>query len=331
VRGRILLIGLSLATGAIVCAAVLFIAPGPQSWAALQKASKLLLALAFVVTLAEVLFRSMRLCVVVRAADGFLPLWTAVRITLTGDFAAAITPSRIGGEPARLYGLTRSGLSSGTAGAVLFGEFLTDLFALTFLIAVAFGLSGTPASPLQALWPVGALALAGGGVIGLALRWPASLDWLWERLLARRPVAWALRRARLEAFRPGRWAAEVRGRSGRLFTTGRRWMGVGGAYALFHTTARFTILPLLAAAFAAPLDLRSAILIQMAIFYGFALVPTPGGSGLPEAAFTAAISLSDPAAPVGLLLILWRFLTFYMGSVTGGLLSAGLFRRSRNR
>lgn len=329
-RGRTLLTGLSLSAGVIVCAVVLFIAPGPQPWTALRKASGLFLALALAVTVAETLFRAMRLCVVVRAVGGRLSLWTSIRVTLTGDFAAAITPSRFGGEPARLYALTRSGLSSGVAGAVLFGEFITDLFALTFLIAVSFGLSGASNSHPRAIWPVAALMLSGGTAVGLALRWPASLDWLWNRLAARRPVAWALRKAGLEAFRPGRWATEVRDRSGRLFTAGKGWMGVAGTYALIHTTARFTVLPLLTAAFAAPIDLRSAILIQMAIFYGFAMVPTPGGSGLPEVAFTAALSLAAPAAPVGLLLVLWRFLTFYLSSVTGSLLSPGLFqKRSR--
>ncbi|OGG56049.1 MAG: hypothetical protein A3F84_12575 [Candidatus Handelsmanbacteria bacterium RIFCSPLOWO2_12_FULL_64_10] len=323
-KARALLTGLSLAAGAGVCVAALWAGPGEQPWTALQEASWPLLALALAVAVAEPLLRAVRLRVFTRALDGRLSLWTSARITLVGDFAAAITPSRLGGEPARLCALIRAGLSSGAAGAVLLGEFLTDLCALIFLVIVALGLSGSGAGP-QAVWPSVALLAGGGAAIGLALRWPSILDRLWTPLSSRRPTAWALRKAGLEGFSPGRWAAEVRGRSGVLLAGRWRGTAVGGICALLHTTARFAVLPLLTAAFAVPLDLRSAILIQMAIFYGLALVPTPGGSGVPEIAFAAALSLSAPSAPVGLLLILWRFLTFYLGGAAGGVVSPGLF------
>lgn len=323
-RGRGLLIGLSLAAGVGVCVAVLWVGPGAQPWTALREASYPLLALALVVAVAEPLLRAVRLRVFVRALDGRLSLWTSARITLAGDFAAAVTPSRLGGEPARLCALSRVGLSSGAAGAVLLGEFLTDLCALTFLVAVALGLSGGGAGP-QAIWPSAALLVGGGAAMGLALRWPSALDRLWVPLSERGPAAWALRKAGIEKFSPGRWAAEVREQSSNLFTTRRIRVAVGGVCALLHTMARFAVLPLLMAAFAVPLDLRFAILIQMAIFYGLALVPTPGGSGVPEVAFAAALSLSAPSAPVGLLLLLWRFLTFYLGGAAGGAVSPGLF------
>ncbi len=321
-KARALLTGLSLAAGAGVCVVALWAGPGAHPWTALQGASWPLLGLALAVAVAEPLLRAVRLRFFTRALDGRLSLWTSARITLVGDFAAAITPSRLGGEPARLYALTRVGLSSGAAGAVLLGEFLTDLCALILLMAVALGLSGSGAG---SIWPSMALLAGGGAAIGLALRWPSVLDRLWVPLSARRPTTWALRKAGIERFSPGRWAAEVKDRSSVLLAARWRETALGGIYALLHTTARFAIFPLLTAAFAVPLDLRAAILIQMAIFYGLALVPTPGGSGVPEIAFAAALSLSAPSAPVGLLLILWRFLTFYLGGAAGGVVSPGLF------
>ncbi len=325
-RGRKILTGLSLGAGIVVCIVALFIAPGPQPWPALRGASWVLLLFAGVVTVAETLFRGLRLCIVTRAVGGRVSLWTSVRITLAGDFAAAITPSRFGGEPARLFALIRNGLSAGAAGAVLFGEFVTDLCALGFLIAAAFGLSGD-ATHLRSIWVSAALLASVAAAVGCAMRWPGFLDRFWTPLARRRPVAWALRRAGVEHFCLSQWIVEVRRRSYRLFATGWGKMAVGGAYALLHTTARFAVLPLLAAAFGAPIGLQSAILIQLAIFYGSALVPTPGGSGVPELAFTAAISHSAPSAPVGLLLVLWRFLTCYLGGAVGGLLAPGLFRQ----
>lgn len=325
-RGRKILTGLSLSAGIVVCIIALFYAPGPQPWPALRGASRVLLLSAVVVTVAETLFRGLRLCIVTQAVGGRVSLWTSVRITLAGDFAAAITPSRFGGEPARLFALIRNGLSAGAAGAVLFGEFATDLCALGFLIAAAFGLF-EGATQLRTIWVSAALLASVAAAVGCAMRWPEFLDRLWAPLARWRPVAWALRKAGIERFQLSQWVVDVRRRSYRLFATGWRKMTVGGAYALLHTTARFAVLPLLAAAFGAPIGLQSAILIQLAIFYGFALVPTPGGSGVPDAMAFTALSLAAPSAPVGLLLVLWRFLTCYLGGAMGGLLAPGLFRQ----
>lgn len=326
--GRKILTGLSLGAGIGVCLIALFIAPGPQPWPALQGAGSAFLLLAVAATVAETLFRGLRLRLVTRAVEGRISLWTSVRVTLAGDFAAAVTPSRFGGEPARLFALIRNGLPAGAAGAVLFGEFATDLCALGLLIAAAFGLFGD-GTQLGSIWVSAGLLASVAAAVGCALRWPEVLDRLWSPLARRRPVAWGLKKAGIEQFLLSRWVVEVRRRSFRLLATGWEKMAVAGIYALLHTIARFSVLPLLAAAFGAHIGIGSAILIQMAIYYGFALVPTPGGGGVPEIAFTAAISLAAPSAPVGLLLVLWRFLTFYLGGVMGGLLAPGLFRQER--
>jgi uncharacterized protein (TIRG00374 family) len=330
-KDRALLAALSLGAGISVCLVVLFVLPGPQPWQRLRGASVPLLIAAVAAAAVEMAFRALRLRILSRAVAGRLSWWASLRITLAGDFAAAVTPSRLGGEPARLLALSRNGLSPAEAGAVLFGEFATDLVSLGFLVALSVGLGGSKGLRSGSLWSpilILAILMAAAGAI---LRWPGLPDRTWYLAARYRPVSWALDRAGMREFRLAGWLSDVRGRLGKLLTKGWPWMLAGTICSLLHTSARFSILPLLMSALAVPTDLAMVILIQMAIFYGFALMPTPGGSGVPEMAFTAALSVSAPSAPVGLLLVLWRFLTFYLGGALGGLLSPGLFREKTLR
>ena len=56
------------------------------------------------------LVRAWRIQLSVWCAGGRLSLWHAVRLNLYGEAASAVTPNRLGGEPARFVGMTESGL-----------------------------------------------------------------------------------------------------------------------------------------------------------------------------------------------------------------------------
>src|SRR3954468_21355049 len=78
--------------------------------------------LALLAVVVEVIARSFKLRWSARAAGIKLRFTTAVRTSLGGDFAAAITPARSGAEPARFFILAESGLSTANALVVVYAE-----------------------------------------------------------------------------------------------------------------------------------------------------------------------------------------------------------------
>ena len=58
----------------------------------------------------DVFVRAWRIQLSVWCAGGRLSLWHAIRLNLYGEAASAVTPNRLGGEPARFVGMTESGL-----------------------------------------------------------------------------------------------------------------------------------------------------------------------------------------------------------------------------
>src|SRR5258708_9295626 len=58
----------------------------------------------------DTIFRAWRIQLAVQTAGGRLGFQDAFRLNLYGEAAAALTPNRLGGEPARFVGLTETGL-----------------------------------------------------------------------------------------------------------------------------------------------------------------------------------------------------------------------------
>src|SRR5439155_20362767 len=63
----------------------------------------------------DCLVRAWRIQLAVHTAGGRLTFQDAFRLNLYGEAASALTPNRLGGEPARFLGLTESGLRPVTA------------------------------------------------------------------------------------------------------------------------------------------------------------------------------------------------------------------------
>ena len=99
---------------------------------ALPPVAHLLAVLAVAV---EVLARALKIRWSAQAAGIHLPLSTAVRTCLGGDFGAAITPARSGAEPARFFILAESGLASSSVLVILYAELFLEVFSLAVVVA----------------------------------------------------------------------------------------------------------------------------------------------------------------------------------------------------
>src|SRR5688500_17380484 len=71
--------------------------------------------LAFLAFAVEVGSRALKLTWSAKAVGTRLPFTTSLRTSLGGDFAASITPGRIGAEPARFLILAQAGIAASNA------------------------------------------------------------------------------------------------------------------------------------------------------------------------------------------------------------------------
>ena len=280
----------------------------------------------------EIITRALKIQVSARAVGLPLRFGTALRVCLGGDFAAAITPARSGAEPARFLVLAESGMSAAGRVLVLFLELFLEMLSLTIVcLALAWIFSGRGASIGGLLGLVGgySTAVLSVGAIGLVLA---------RRNAHGPPPRWAL----AVRLGPGRWRAiqrtlrQLRASVAALRQSRMTLMLAALGGSILHVCFKVATLPLLVylgdRTFPFTMNtLAPLVLWPLALFYGGVVVPAPGGGGFIEGAFAATLKNSIPIGIFAASLIWWRFYTFYLYIVVGGLAAGNAALRAIRR
>ncbi|MGH7663567.1 MAG: lysylphosphatidylglycerol synthase transmembrane domain-containing protein [Gemmatimonadaceae bacterium] len=265
--------------------------------------------------LGEIGFRAVKMHLSASALRIPLDLPTSLRTCLAGDFGSAITPGRSGGEPARFLVLSEAGVPATRAVVLLYSELLLEMLTLAILalsFAAIFSEEGRAVAAVAGVVGAYAITVLGFGIFGL--------------LLARRnasgpPPQWA-RYAGLDA---GRWRTVQRAlrkvRSGVAVVHDVRWRVAGLALftSVLHVLSRLAILPALVLFVDPGAPIAQLILWPLALVYGATISPAPGGGGVVEVGFTAALGGAISDSALGAALIWWRFYTFYLYILLGAL------------
>lgn len=246
----------------------------------------------------DVLARTVRLRCFFRGA-GLRPSLPALCVAiLFGDAAAAVTPMRLGGEPARWLGLRSAGVPAQVAVAVLAVEMVS------YLSVVA--ISGAAAA-----WLLGAEWWAGVGP-RLAGRAEAGLPWVAAVVAASVAVwIWARRRRarRPASAAPAPAVAAARGAMG--------WPLLAAVpLTLASIAARLAMLPVLAQTLPNPPSIGVLVLGSFALVYGQLFFPTPGGAGAVELLASAGTA-GELGGSAGAVFLAWRGVTTGLPVVLG--------------
>jgi|JI6StandDraft_1071083.scaffolds.fasta_scaffold03562_5 uncharacterized membrane protein YbhN (UPF0104 family) len=268
----------------------------------------------------EMCARSFKIQASAHAVGLPLRFLTAMRVCLGGDFAAAITPARSGAEPARFLVLGESGMPAAGRVLVLFLELFLEMCSLALVCGVlALLFDGRGASTR------GLLALVGG--YSTAVLGAGAIGWVLSRRNAHGPPpAWA----RVVGLHAGRWRTvqrtlrQLRDAVRSLGQANPLQMLAAFAGSVIHVLCKVAALPILVylgdRSFALTMDsLAPLVLWPLALFYGGVVVPAPGGGGFIEGAFGATLRSAIPAGIFAASLLWWRFYTFYLYVIVGGL------------
>ncbi|MDR3120444.1 MAG: flippase-like domain-containing protein [Clostridiales bacterium] len=251
---------------------------------------------------------------------------------LVGLFYSAITPFSTGGQPMQLYVMARSGLSAGSAGSILITKSIIYQTCLT-VISIAGVLFG--ASYFYERVPYFAVLV----LVGLALNFLAVAAMCavtrnsgFTHRFVNRAVA-LLHRIRL-VRRPERLLDKIHRqmaifhKSAGLFEKNARVRVLSYALTslqfLSYYTVPFCVYKSLGFSGA---SIFLMLYAQSIITMITAFIPLPGSSGAAEGSFYLFFSLFFNAAAIMPAILLWRFLTYYLSILTGGLLWIARFAR----
>lgn len=256
----------------------------------------------------NIVARAVRIKWILAGLESRVTFGEAVTLNAFGDAASAVTPLRIGGEPARLGGMLRAGVSPPAAFVAISVEVL-------------------------AAWPVIIVA-------ALSVAWFQAPDW-WAaagpRLAAgaRRAWPWVVLVVALSII-AWRAAGGIRASLGRQLQRPLRrarvywrrmpaWPLLASApLTLADLATRVAILPVLASAVPNPPPAGPLWVGSFALLYVQLLLPTPSGAGAVELGFLggAAGELGGRDTEV---LLAWRLYTNGIGLLLGAWLAIRIY------
>lgn len=249
---------------------------------------------------ADLLVRVWRIQWIVQGLGYPMSAKDAFILNAFGDAACALTPLRIGGEPARLAGMLRSGVSATAA----FVAISLEVLAAWPVIIVA------------AAWLVWQYAPAWWSTAGPRLSAEAADAWPWIAVVVLVSViTW--RYARRVASPVARHLRRPVRRALVYWRRMPRWPLVASIpLSLINLVTRIAILPVLALTLSHPPAMGPMLLGSFALLYSQLVLPTPSGAGAVELGFLGGAA-GDLGDGQGWLLLAWRFYTNGVGVVLG--------------
>jgi uncharacterized membrane protein YbhN (UPF0104 family) len=249
----------------------------------------LAVGICLVLVAADLVLRAWRIYLFVRGAGQPVSFREVFILNAFGDAAAVVTPLRIGGEPARLGGLLFAGVPMAVAIPLLAVEVLA-YSAVVLVVAFVVALRVMPG-----WWTTV------GPEVAKSVSW--VLPWLVAVAVLSVAVWWVVRRRHARGKAPRRridWRS-VRGALG--------WpLAASVPLALVSAACRVAVLPVLAQMLPDPPSFSVLAMSSFALIYGQLFLPTPGGAGAVELAFSSGAA-GDLGGSFGWVFILWRAFT----------------------
>lgn len=248
----------------------------------------------------DLVARAWRIQWIVQGLGHRIGFWDSFVLNAYGDAACALTPLRIGGEPARLAGMLQSRVPATAA----FVAISLEVLAAWPVILVA------------AAWLVWRYAPAWWATAGPQLEAALADAWPWVVLVAvASAAAWWFARRRASPL-----ARHVRRPVRRALVYWRRmplWpLVVSLPLSFLNLATRLAILPVLALTLPEPPALGPLLVGSFGLLYSQMFLPTPSGAGAVELGFLGGAA-GDLGSRAGWLLLAWRFYTNGVGIVLG--------------
>ena len=262
---------------------------------------------------ADLIARALRIKWLLGGLDCRITLLDALRLNAYGDAACAVTPLRLGGEPARLAGMLAARVPASAGFVAISLEVLAAwpvIIAAAVTVFLVFG---------RDWWAAAGPALASAAASG----WP----WVVALVIAS-IVAWLA--ARRWIRRPG--SRLVRRPLRRVAVYWRRMPALpllaSAPMTLVNVASRVGLLVVLAQALPQPPAFAPLVVGSFVLIYSQLFLPTPSGAGVVDLGFLSGAA-GDLGPAEASLLFWWRFYTSGVGILLGAILFLQAWARRR--
>lgn len=250
--------------------------------------------------LADLVARTVRVQVLAKGVGDHLSLRQSFVVNCFADAGSTLTPLRLGGEPARLAAMLRSGMHASSAFMTIAFEAMVA-WPVVFLVSAVVALRFAPAWWRQA---------------APALESTLRNSWGWVLLVVLLTLATFL--ASRQLARLGSRHAERPFR--RILVCWRRmswWpLALSAPLSFVNIASRTALLPVLALSLDHPPSLATLVVGSFTLIYGQLFLPTPAGAGAVELGFLGgAAGALGTEAPW--LLVAWRVYSSGIGAALG--------------
>jgi uncharacterized protein (TIRG00374 family) len=315
--------------GLLVMAGVTYWSTGNETWVRLRQFHPLFAVGAFALVLIAWVCNGLRLKILAANVGYRLPLRRTTQVTLVSEFGVAATPAGSGSLILRVFLMRRLGVPAGVTLSLLASDGIFDLFFFICILPFAFWplLSGQVAVPLGLGQSVIVSLLVIAVLIALGLAFIKSNRRL-DRLSNARFVDLPQWRRRWRALRR-MWRHRIR-HAWKEFWEGlravaripRRILASVLLIVVVQWFCRYGVLPLLLWGFGHPVNPFLFFVLQGLLFMLQLVIVIPGGSGGIEVIFALLMGHFMPPELVGVALVLWRFYTYHLYVICGGLVFA---------
>ncbi len=305
-----------------------------ETWRGVASFGHWLLAGLLGVVAVRMVLEALGLLVLVNGSqDEESSLLEALGVTVEGYFVGQLIPVSAAGVPYQAFLLTRKGVRVGWATAVVLvkglipGVFFFFVLLATTIVAV-FGWGGSSESLmfLKIVGPLSALPTAFiVTMLIIMVRYPQLFDRLVDRVAAF--LVRKLKGTAAQRIEEGRARMEEESHAFRdaLTTLGRRkrWILVWGiALVVLAFMVEFTIAAVVLWGFGYRGSFVAPILLQCVLKPVIAASPTPGSLAIGEGGYIGLFAVYLPARFVGVSLVLWRLVLYFVPMLIGGILVA---------
>lgn len=309
-----------------------FLTLDKRTWTALKKFNFGFLLLCFALWSLYIYMDGLRVQILSCALGKRVSIRTALSVITSGLFLAAVTPFQTGGLPVQLYILKKEDITIGKGSVVLLFRGILELLIFIFVVPLIFfhyrGLmtSNITQALMRYLFIIYGIVIL---LLTLLVFNPRTLKKALYRInffLKRRKIIKTKRLLRL--FRRLFLEVEDFRKSLRLYFSKQKFMlFLAFVVTVISYIALFLIVPVMLLGLGDKPPILEIIYLQLILKFLLFFVPTPGASGVSEAAFVSLLKRVSPVHLLGVVVVLWRLFTFYIGAAIGGFVIIRMLQR----
>ncbi|MEJ6950887.1 lysylphosphatidylglycerol synthase transmembrane domain-containing protein [Natronospora cellulosivora (SeqCode)] len=323
-KGLRITIGLSLLFSAIL---ILMTLDREEFLRAIKRVDFIFFIQIIVLVIINIVSAGIKFKVMIAATGSSISLKEAMKLHLAGSFISNVTPMATGGGPFQIYFLLRRGMNLGQSTTIVLTQFILRIFFFTFASLIFFIFFSDLISPGILPSYIFYFAIGIGFFITVSIIiisiFPSILDKLLRLLFKIRILKKLVKRSyKLKRFIVnGRKELEEFHQSMELLVKHKDKVFLAALSTFVFWTSMFMIIPVILRGLGHHPYYFRAYVMQTIFNLVIPYMPTPGASGVAELGFASIFITFIPRGIIGIVTLLWRFFTFYLILIIGGLVT----------